>query len=253
MTLAALADLVRSSAEDALISRGLDPAVLPATITVTRPRNPRHGDYATTVALRTAGRAGVAPREFAGWLVQPLVASPAVWCAEVAGPGFVNLRLAAAARGEIIREVLAAGERFGTGEDLTSRCPHPVTWAGAEHVQYAHARLAALARNAADLGVTAPGAELGLLEHEREAELINMLGEFPAVVAAQLRQTHRVTRYLERLADTHHIFSDTCRMLPMGDEEPGPRHAARLVLCQATRQVLANGLALLSTSAPERM
>ncbi|MGH3930538.1 MAG: DALR anticodon-binding domain-containing protein, partial [Pseudonocardiaceae bacterium] len=51
----------------------------------------------------------------------------------------------------------------------------------------------------------------------------------------------------------HHIFSDTCRMLPMGDEEPGPGHAARLALCQATRQVLANGLGLLSTSAPERM
>ena len=255
MTPAALADLVRSSAEDVLTSRGLDPAVLPATITVARPRNPSHGDYATTVALQVAGRVGVAPREFAGWLVQPLVASPAVQWAEVAGPGFVNLRLAAAARGEIIRQVLAAGERFGTGNDLTGRCMQPVTWAGADNVQYAHARLAALARNAADLGIPAQGAQLALLEHEREAELINILGEFPAVAAAaaQLRQPRRVARYLEQLAGTHHIFSDTCRMLPMGDEEPGPVHAARLALCQATRQVLANGLGLLGTSAPERM
>ncbi|MGH3942532.1 MAG: DALR anticodon-binding domain-containing protein [Pseudonocardiaceae bacterium] len=253
MTPAALVDLVRSSAEDVLISRGLDPAVLPAAITVTRPRNPRHGDYATTVALQVAGKARVAPREFAGWLVPPLVASSAVRCAEVAGPGFVNLRLAAVARNEIIRQVLALGERFGAGDDRASGSMQPAMWAEAANVQYAHARLTALLRNAAALGIPGQDAELGLLEHEREVELINILGEFPAVVAARLRRPSRMTRYLERLADTHHIFSDVCRMLPMGDEEPGPRHVARLALCQATRQVLANGLGLLSTSAPERM
>ena len=71
--------------------------------------------------------------------------------------------------------------------------------------------------------------------------------------AAELREPHRVARYLEELANAYHKFYDSCRVLPRGDEEPTPTHAARLVLCAATRQVLANGLALLGVSAPERM
>ena len=67
------------------------------------------------------------------------------------------------------------------------------------YVQYAHARLASLARNAADLGVDARATDLGLLDHPREGDLIRTLGEFPAVVApaAELREPHRVARYLE--------------------------------------------------------
>ncbi|MGH3997383.1 MAG: arginine--tRNA ligase, partial [Pseudonocardiaceae bacterium] len=123
------------------------------------------------------------------------------------------------------------------------------------YVQYAHARLASLARNAAELGISSKGAELGLLSHEREGELIRTLGEFPRIVtsAAQLREPHRVARYLEQLAGAYHRFYDTCRVLPLGDEQPGPLHAARLALSEATRQVLANGLGLLGVSAPERM
>ena len=71
--------------------------------------------------------------------------------------------------------------------------------------------------------------------------------------AAQLREPHRVARYLEELAGTYHRFYDTCRVLPQGDEEPGPLHTARLALCGATRTVLASGLGLLGVSAPERM
>ncbi|MDQ5856516.1 MAG: arginine--tRNA ligase [Actinomycetota bacterium] len=548
MTPAALAELVRSVAHDVLTGRGLDPAVLPAMVPVERPRNPEHGDYATNLALQTGKRAGVAPRVLGGWLAEALAQHPGVRSAEVAGPGFLNLRLAADAQGEIVAQVLAAGARFGAGQDLAGRrvnlefvSANPTgplhlgaaRWAavgdalgriltfagaavtreyyfndagaqidrfvaslvaaasgqpvpadgyrgdyiydiaaevlrcepgalqrsdrdevfrrvgvglmfdtikrslhefgtdfdvwfheqslhdsgavdaavarlkdsgalyfadsawwlrsseygddkdrpviksdgapayiagdiayyldkrargfdlcvyllGADHhgyigrlkavaaalgddpatvevligqlvnlvregtavrmskragtvvtmedlveavgvdaaryalirsshaspididldlwskrtndnpvfyVQYAHARLASLARNAADLGISSKDAQLGLLGHEREGELIRTLGEFPRIVAsaAQLREPHRVARYLEQLAGAYHRFYDTCRILPLGDEQPSLLHAARLALSEATRQVLANGLGLLGVSAPERM
>lgn len=123
------------------------------------------------------------------------------------------------------------------------------------YVQYAHARLSALARNAAELGVTANTAHLELLTHEKEGTLIRNIGEFPRVLktAAALREPHRVSRYLEELAGDYHRFYDSCRVLPQGDEAPNDLHSARLALCQATRQVIANGLAILGVNAPERM
>ncbi|WP_024442327.1 MULTISPECIES: arginine--tRNA ligase [unclassified Mycobacterium] len=123
------------------------------------------------------------------------------------------------------------------------------------YVQYAHARLSALARNAAELGLAPDTANLGLLSHDKEGALIRNLGEFPRVLetAAALREPHRVCRYLEDLAGDYHRFYDSCRVLPQGDEDPGDLHAARLALCQATRQVIANGLGILGVSAPERM
>ena len=124
--------------------------------------------------------------------------------------------------------------------------------------QYAHARLAALARHAAALKISCVGAQLELLEHEREGELIRMLGGFPRIAAVtsgaqEPRQARYLARYLEQLASAYHRFDGSCRVLPMGDEQPSPRHAARLALCQATRQVLADGLGMLGLSAPERM
>ena len=551
VTPAQLAELVRAAASDVLARRGLDLAALPADVGVERPRNPEHGDYATNVAMRTAKKAGVPPRDLAGWLVEELAGRPGIASAEVAGPGFINLRLGADAQGAIVGEVLAAGEGYGTGDEYAGRnvnlefvSANPTgplhlggtRWAavgdalgrilaatgakvtreyyfndagaqidrfvsslvaaakgeptpdngyggayigeiaeqvvaaepdalglpdaerdevfrrvgiglmfteikralhefgtdfdvwfheqslhdsgavdaavarlkdtgnlyfadgawwlrstefgddkdrpviksdgrpayiagdlayfldkrargfdlciymlGADHhgytarlkaaaaafgddpgvvevligqmvnlvrdgtpirmskragtvvtmddlvgavgvdaarytlirssvdstldvdldlvtrqsndnpvfyVQYAHARLASLARNAAELGVTVPDApDFGLLEHPREGDLIRTLGEFPAVVAsaAELREPHRVARYLESLASAYHKFYDTCRVLPMGDEPTTELHRARLALCVAARQVLANGLGLLGVSAPERM
>ncbi|MCX6480247.1 MAG: arginine--tRNA ligase, partial [Mycobacterium sp.] len=123
------------------------------------------------------------------------------------------------------------------------------------YVQYAHARLCALARNAVDLGCHADTSHLELLDHEKEGALIRSLGEFPRVLqsAAALREPHRVSRYLEDLAGDYHRFYDSCRVLPQGDETADDTHRARLALCQATRQVIANGLAILGVSAPERM
>ena len=123
------------------------------------------------------------------------------------------------------------------------------------YVQYAHARLSALARNAAELGLAADTANLGLLTHEKEGVLMRSLGEFPRVVktAAALREPHRICRYLEDLAGDYHRFYDSCRVLPQGDEPAGELNSARLALCAATRQVIGNGLQLLGVSAPERM
>jgi arginyl-tRNA synthetase len=552
VTPAALAELIHATAVAVLAERGLDAAALPAAVTVERPRNPEHGDYATNVALQSAKKAGVVPRELAGWLAEALRAREEIDSAEVAGPGFLNLRLAPDAQGAIVREALATGEQYGHGTELRGRkinlefvSANPTgplhlgatRWAavgdalgrilaarggevtreyyfndagaqidrfvrslvavaqgrpvpadgyggeylgdiakevlrrrpdalelpderrdeafrrigvglmfdaikaslhefhtdfdvyfheqslhdsgavdaavarlkesghlyfddgawwlrssefgddkdrpvirsdgtpayiggdlayyldkrsrgfdlciymlGADHhgyigrlkataaafdddpdtvevligqlvsllregrpmrmskragtmitiddlvdavgvdaaryalirssvdspleidldtwskrtndnpvfyVQYAHARLASLMRNAADLGVTFDPAtvRLGLLAHEREGELIRTLGEYPRVVAsaAELREPHRIARYLEELASAYHKFYDTCRVLPVGDEPVSQLHAARLALCAAARQVLANGLGLLGVSAPERM
>ncbi|WP_219418917.1 arginine--tRNA ligase [Pseudonocardia nigra] len=549
MTPALLADLVRAAASDVLTRRGLDLAALPADVGVERPRNPEHGDYATNVALRTAKKAGVNPRELAGWFAEELAGREGISGAEVAGPGFINLRLAADAQGALVGEVLRAGAGYGAGDEYAGRNVNlefvsanptgPIhlggaRWAavgdalgrvltargakvtreyyfndagaqidrfvdsliaaaqgrptpengyggayigeiaeqvlaaepgvldrpdaecretfrrvgvglmfdeikralhefgtdfdvffheqslhdsgaveaavqrlkesgnlyfadgawwlrstdqgddkdrpviksdgepayiagdlaylldkrsrgfdlciymlGADHhgyiarleaaaaafgddpavvevligqmvnlvkdgqpvrmskragnvvtmddlvgavgvdaaryslirssvdstldvdldllakrsndnpvfyVQYAHARLASLARNAADLGVE-PGEAFGLLEHPREGDLIRTIGEFPTVVAsaAELREPHRVARFLEQLASAYHKFYDSCRVLPMGDEEVSDLHRARLALCVAARQVFANGLGLLGVSAPERM
>ncbi|PRC52751.1 arginine--tRNA ligase, partial [Mycobacterium sp. ITM-2017-0098] len=70
------------------------------------------------------------------------------------------------------------------------------------YVQYAHARLSALARNAAELGLAADTAHPDLLTHEKEGALIRNIGEFSRVLdtAASLREPHRVSRYLEDLA-----------------------------------------------------
>ena len=550
MTPADLAELLKSTAAAVLTEHGLDTAVLPATVTVERPRNPEHGDYATNLALQLGKKAGANPRELAGWLAAALADKDGIAAAEVAGPGFVNLRIEASAQNVLVGDVIAAAGRYGTSQALdgtkvnlefvSANPTGPIhiggtRWAavgdalgrllstqgaevvreyyfndhgaqidrftnsliaaakgeptpedgyagtyigdiaaqvlakdpdalslpdaemretfraigvnlmfdhikeslhefgtdfdvythedsmhtsgrveqsiaklrdtgsiyekdgavwlrttdfgddkdrvviksdgqpayiagdlayfldkrqrgfdlciymlGADHhgyiarlkaaaaalgddpdtvevligqmvnlvrdgqpvrmskragtvitlddlveaigvdaaryalirssvdtpididlelwssasnenpvyyVQYAHARLSALARNAADLGVTPDTAHLDLLTHDKEGTLIRNLGEFPRVLetAAGLREPHRVSRYLEDLAGDYHRFYDSCRVLPQGDEEPGELHSARLALCQATRQVIANGLAILGVSAPERM
>ncbi|WP_461144137.1 arginine--tRNA ligase [Salinifilum aidingensis] len=553
MTPAALAELVRKTAVDVLSARGLDTSALPESVTVERPRNPEHGDYATNLAMQVAKKVGTQPRELAGWLAEALDELGEIDTAEVAGPGFLNLRLAADAQAQIVRDALGAGAEYGRGEayggrrinlefvsanptgpihlggtrwaavgdalgrilsaqgaDITreyyfndagaqidrfvrslvaaARGEEPpedgyggayvtdiasavvrrepdvlqrseqerdeafrslgvglmfdeikrslhefgtdfdvffhedslhtsgaVTEAvetlkasgdvyfadgawwlnssefgddkdrvliksdgapayiagdlaylrdkrsrgfdlclymlGADHhgyvsrlkaaaaafgddpdvvevligqmvnlvregqpvrmskragtvvtledlvdavgvdaaryalirssvdtavdidldlisrrtnenpvfyVQYAHARLSSLQRNAASLGIdrgAVADADLSLLTHDREGDLIRTIGEFPRVVhaAAQLREPHRVARYMEDLAGAYHRFYDACRVLQPGDDETGPLTVARLHLCEAARQVLANGLALLGVSAPEQM
>lgn len=552
MTPADLADLLHATAAKVLAERGLDPAVLPDKVDVERPRNPEHGDYSTNVAMRVAKKAGTNPRELAGWLAQALGDTSAVASAEVAGPGFLNIRLAASAQGVILQQVLTAGVNYGTADALAGTkinlefvsanptgpvhlggtrwaavgdalgrvlaaqgaevtreyyfndhgaqitrfaeslvaaatgaptpengyagayiaeiadqviSAHPgvldldperrielfraegvelmfahikktlhefgtdfdvyfnesslfasgavehavetlknsgdlyskdgawwiksseygddqdrvviksdghaayiagdiaylqnkrsrgfdlcIYMLGADHhgyigrlkaaaaafgddpdsvevligqmvnllrdgvavrmskragtvvtlddlveaigvdaaryslvrssvnssididldlwtkqesinpvyyVQYAHARAASIARNAAEFEYDKVTPDFALLDSDLEGALIRTLGEFPRVVAsaATLREPHRIARYLEELAGAYHPFQSNkaLRVLPMGDEPVSPVNAARLVLVNATRQVLANGLALLGVTAPERM
>jgi arginyl-tRNA synthetase len=125
------------------------------------------------------------------------------------------------------------------------------------YVQYAHARIAAVLRNAVELNIPTglDHFDPAQLIHDRENELLGALAEFPRIVAsaAELREPHRIARYLEELAGLYHGFYADCRVLPMGDEAISALHSSRVNLCAATLQVLKNGLLLLGVSAPERM
>jgi arginyl-tRNA synthetase len=138
------------------------------------------------------------------------------------------------------------------GEVLTKRSnDNPVYY-----VQYAHARTCGVVRNAVEAGVRREDAfEPALLDHDTESVLLAALAEFPRVVAgaAELREPHRVARYLEDLAGHFHKWYDNCRVTPRADESVTDTHRTRLWLAEATRVVLANGLALLGVGAPERM
>ena len=125
------------------------------------------------------------------------------------------------------------------------------------YVQYAHARIAGVLRNWEELkfSMSSKDFDPALLTHDRENELIATLADFPRIVegAAELREPHRIARYLEELAGVYHGFYSDCRVLPLGDEAIAPIHTARALLCMATKQVVKNGLALLGVGAPERM
>lgn len=123
------------------------------------------------------------------------------------------------------------------------------------YVQYAHARTHNVSRNAADSGVDRSEFAPELLTHETEGALLGALQEFPRLVAfaAEVREPHRIARYLEELAGLYHRWYDNCRVIPKGDDPIETVHRTRLWLNDATGQVLRNGLDLLGVSAPERM
>jgi arginyl-tRNA synthetase len=268
------------------IARGLDQSALPETATVERPRDPGHGDYASTLALRLGRQTGVAPRELASALAGELSVQPGIRSVQVAGPGFLNIRLDADAAGTLARDIVLAGPEYGPAGDLAANdvpedlvaelgvdaaryalARHPAgsmtpidvdRWTRADdhnpvyRVQYVAARTAGVARWAAELGLTRGDPDdfhPGLLCRDREHDLLTALGQYSAVA----REAHRVARCLEQIAGTYHRFDRACRVLPMGDEPVTDLHRARLWLNDATRTVMANGLGLLGVSAPARM
>ena len=126
------------------------------------------------------------------------------------------------------------------------------------YVQYGQARTCRMLANAADLGMSLPDDfDPALLSHEKEGTLLRSLAEFPRVVAsaADLREPHRIARYLEDLTAVFNRWYDEreCRMLPQGDEPVAPVNEARMALVVAAQTVLRNGLGMLGVSAPERM
>ena len=123
------------------------------------------------------------------------------------------------------------------------------------YVQYAHARTCSVARNAATAGVERTAFAPELLTHDSESALLGVLQEYPRVVAqaAELREPHRIARYIEEVAGYYHRWYDSCRVIPLGDEPITDLHRTRLWLNDATGQVIRTGLGLLGVSAPERM
>jgi arginyl-tRNA synthetase len=131
------------------------------------------------------------------------------------------------------------------------------------YVQYAHARIASVVRNAAELELIPANTldwdpatfDPSQLTDDREGALLGLLADYPRVVAsaAELREPHRIARYIEEVATNYHSFYAACRVLPQGDEPVTELNIARLWLCAATRQVIFNGLELLGVSAPDRM
>jgi arginyl-tRNA synthetase len=131
------------------------------------------------------------------------------------------------------------------------------------YVQYAHARIASVVRNAAELGLIPANTsnwdpatfDPSQLKDDREGALLGLLADYPRVVAsaAELREPHRIARYIEEVATSYHSFYAACRVLPQGDDPVTELNIARLWLCAATRQVIFNGLELLGVSAPDRM
>jgi arginyl-tRNA synthetase len=132
------------------------------------------------------------------------------------------------------------------------------------YVQYAHARIASVLRNADERGFdhgAVEDADLTLLTHPAELALLTAMAQLPLVVAeaAELRATQRLARYAEELAGTFHRFYTECRILAPADADEVERAAAEAVgraryhLAVAAKQVLANTLGLLRVSAPERM
>jgi arginyl-tRNA synthetase len=121
VTPADLSVIISGAARTVLTDHGFDASVVPDSPTVERPRNPEHGDYATNIALQTAKKAGTNPRELGTWLAEALAATDGIDEATVAGPGFINIRLAADAQARLVPEILAAGDTYGSGDEYAGQ------------------------------------------------------------------------------------------------------------------------------------
>lgn len=121
VTPAELASIITETTRTVLTEHDLDPTVAPDLATVERPRNPEHGDYATNIALQTAKKAGTNPRDLGTWLADELSRVDGVDEASIAGPGFINIRLAADAQGKLVADIIEAGDSYGTGDDYADQ------------------------------------------------------------------------------------------------------------------------------------
>ena len=154
-----------------------------------------------------------------------------------------------AARYTFLRTSLDVTLAFDIAEVVRQDRENPVYY-----IQYSHARIAGIMRTATERGVvpkTVGDAQLGLLTHDTEEELIRRIATFPETVAyaAQERAPHKIARFAEELAEGFHRFYTECQVV--GEDEELTR--ARYWLCVATRQTLINALGLLGVSAPDRM
>jgi arginyl-tRNA synthetase len=122
------------------------------------------------------------------------------------------------------------------------------------YVQYAHARIRSIARQAAEQGIALPpwdAIDLGVLTEPEEQALIKRLLDYPEAVrgAARAREPHRIAFWLQELAGAFHPYYKTHRVI----QDDRRLMLARWALCAAVGRVIANGLDLLGVSAPETM
>lgn len=119
------------------------------------------------------------------------------------------------------------------------------------YMQYAHARICSILRMTAEKGIFAAEESLDLLSADEEQQLVKSLHKFPSevLVSAENFEPNRICTYLENVAGKFHRFYTECRII--GSEEK--LASARVALCVATKNVIANGLSILGVTAPERM
>src|SRR4051794_29887443 len=115
-----LAALVRACVA-AAIEAGELAGTVPAEVVLERPKNPEHGDYATNVALRLAKPAGRPAREVAEAIAARLRTADGIARVDVAGPGFLNLTVAADSLGALARQIVDAGAAYGRGDALVGQ------------------------------------------------------------------------------------------------------------------------------------
>ena len=140
MTPADLAALLSAVTRTVVSDHGLDASLVPDSVVVERPRLADHGDYSTNVALQLGKKLGVNPRELAGWLADAFSAADGIDKAEVAGPGFVNIWLAAAAQNSVIETVLTDTVDYGRGDEFSDKTIN-LEFVSANPVSYTHLTL----------------------------------------------------------------------------------------------------------------
>jgi arginyl-tRNA synthetase len=106
--------LARLVAEEKLVA-----AEIPDSVVIERPKSREHGDWATNVAMQLSARFDLKPRQFAELLGAELEKVESISKVDIAGPGFINITLSAAAAGELAKAIVEAGSAFGTSKELT--------------------------------------------------------------------------------------------------------------------------------------
>ena len=115
---AAIVRVIAALQSDGRLAFKDESSQLPTEVVIERPKNREHGDWATNVAMQFAAKFGLNPRAFAELLAAELASINGIQKVDVAGPGFINISLSAAAAGELAKSIVEAGQNYGRGSDL---------------------------------------------------------------------------------------------------------------------------------------
>ena len=245
-----LATSVRAVVESWVAEAGLG-IEIPAELKLERPKSRDHGDYATNIALTLAKAARLAPVVIAAVLAPKIAQIPGVGAAEIAGPGFINIRLESAALGQTAQNIVEAGSAFGTGLALSGRRIN-VEFISANPtgpLHLGHTRWAAVGDAIARV-LAAAGAQVSTEFYINDRGV--QMDKFGASVMAAAHG-EKIPEDGYQGAYIHDLAAAILIARPNIKELPIPEHVARLWLCAATRQTIFNGLQLLGVSAPDRM